>query len=491
MKSMNRRAVLRGLGGFCLALPFLELMQPRRAIAQPLTAPLKYLIAFGGTSTGMDSRDQVVPAAEGSLAGQLSRGLLPLGDEGVEDVTSIVTGLTIPWGSGASIPAGGRAIRFHAMTTCPLLSGMRSGGDQNESLQGATSDWLLAEKLAGPTAASRPVLSYRVQPAYYRGSNGTGGDRGLMSARVIDGKLQKVTPQFSAQVAYQDLFTGFIPPDPVEAEKAKRLLNRRKSIIDLVSGDTERLSKQLGAADRIRLERHFDELRGLEQRLEAIPLPDGSSCKILPDPGKDPAIGGAVENGDTGGYAGNGAWSDEETRAQVMVDLIHMAFTCDLSRVASLMFTYSQCFLNMNPIFGYPSDLHELGHYSVGGGDKGAAAVADGVAWHVKHFARLARKLRETQDVDGTTLLDNTAMVLVFEGGWGYDPEQDKEGTAHSSENMCVLVAGKAKGLNAGGGKHIRASGEHPAKVISTVMGALGGGTTLGEVSGTISGLVG
>lgn len=492
MNKTTRRAVLRGLGGFCVALPFLELLSAKRAgAADPTTPPLRYLVAFGGTSIGMESRDFVVPTATGSLVGNLTRGLQPLGDAGVEDVTSIVSGMKIPWGSGSNIPAGGRAVRFHSMTPNPMLSGMRSGSDDDETLQGATSDWILSETLAGPTASTRPVMSLRAQAAYYRGSNGTGGNRGLMSARMNGGKLEKITPQFSPQVAYQDLFTGFVPPDPAEAEKAKRLLNRRKSVIDLVSGDAERLAKRLGAADRIRLEQHFDELRGLENRLEAIPLSNGTTCKIITDPGNDPAIGGAVDNGDTGGYAGNGAWSDEEKRAQVMVDLLHMAFACDLSRVGSLMFTFSQCFLNMNPVYGYPSDLHELGHYSVGGGDKGANAVADGVAWHVKHFANLAKKLRDTQDVDGTNVLDNTAMVLTFEGGWGYDPEQDKQGTTHSSENMIAVVCGKAGGVNASGGKHIVAKDTHPAKVLTTVMQALGGPNTLGEVSGTVPGLVG
>src|SRR5690606_36053529 len=162
-------------------------------------------------------------------------------------------------------------------------------------------------------------------------------------------------------------------------------------------------------------------LRALENKLAALQPPSGSACELPTHPGTDPPIGGAVEAGDTGGYAAGGAWSDEDLRATVMVDLIHMAFACDLSRVASLMFTYAQCFLNMNPVWAYPSDLHELGHYSVGGGDTGANAVADGVAWHVDHWARLARKLRDTEDLDGTSILDNTAMVLTFEGGWGYD----------------------------------------------------------------------
>lgn len=490
-RTTTRRAVLRGLGGVCLALPFLELFRPHRAGAATPVAPKRYVVMFGGSSIGMDSRDMVAPASEGALdPANLTRGLLPLGDEGVTGDVSVVTGLEIPYGKDGSIPAGGRAIQWHSSSMCPLLSGVRSKNGDDESLQGETSDWLAAKTLAGPTADTRPVLSYRVQPAYYRGTNGTGGNRGLMSARIANGKLEKVTPQFSPHIAFEDLFTGFVPPDPEEAKAAQFLLNRRMSVIDLVKGDTERLLPKLGAADKVRLQRHFDELRALEKRLQATKLPDGTACKMLPDPGDDPPIGNAVENGDTSGYDAGGAWSDEEQRAITMVDLIHMAFVCDLSRVASLMFTYAQCFLNMKPVYGYPSDLHELGHYSMGGGDKGANAVADGVAWHVRHFARLVKKLRDTEDVDGSTLLDNTGMVLVFEGGWGYDPEQDKQGTAHSSENMVVLAAGHAGGLNAKGGVHVRAQGQHPVRVTNTVLGAVGVPDQLGEVSGTIDGLV-
>ena len=489
MKKTTRRAVLRGLGGICVGLPFLEVFQPKRASAAE--APLRYVVAFAGSSLGMSGMDSVVPASVGPIAGNLSRGLQPIADHGVEDAASWISNLQIDYGADGSIPAGGRAIPWHSSSTCPLLCGVRSAAAGDESLQGPTSDWIVANTIAGPTMASRPVLNYRVQAAFYRGSNGTGGDRGLMSMRDNGGTLEKVPPQFSPQIAFNDLFTGFIPPDPAEAAEAQFLLARRKSVIDLVRGDADNLIKRLGAADKIRMERHFDELRGLENKLQEVNLPDAPECQMLPDPGMDPPVGGAVENGDTDGYAGNGAWSDEETRAELMTDLIHMAFVCDLSRVSALMFTYAQCFLNMNPLYGHPSDLHELGHYSVGGGIDGANAMADGVAWHVGHVARLMAKLRDTTDVDGNTILDNTALVLLFEGGWGYDPEQNADGSAHSSENMGVFVGGRAGGLHAGGGQHIDGGGAHPVQVVNTVMGALGVSEELGEVSGTIPGLVG
>ncbi len=483
----SRRAVLQGLGGFCVALPFLEFFSSK-AHAHADGVPQRYMIGFGGCSTGGYGRDMIVPAAEGPLAGQLTRGLAPLGDLDMTDSVSIVSGLEIPYGSNP--PAGGRKVNWHATSLCPLFTGLRSNQD-NERLAGPTSDWIAADTLAGPTADTRPVLTYRVQPAYYRGENGTGGGRGIISARDNNGNLEQVTPQFSPQIAYQNLFSGFIPPDPEEAAKARALLNRRKSVIDLVRGDTERLLPKLGAADKIRLERHFDELRRLENRLEQVRLPDGTTCKILPDPGDDPEIGGAVDNGDEGGYASNGAYSNEELRATLMMDFIHMAYACDLSRVASVCYTYSQCFLNMNPLYNHASDLHELGHFAVGGGDDGANAMADGLAWHIKHFAALAKRLKDTQDVDGSSILDNTAMVLAFEGGWGYDPEQDRQGSPHSSENMVMLVAGKAGGLNASGGRHIRAPGQHPTRAINTALKAVGVDHEMGEVAGTIADLIG
>src|SRR5262249_55759578 len=151
---------------------------------------------------------------------------------------------------------------------------------------------------------------------------------------------------------------GFVPPDPAEAAKAQFLLARRKSVVDLVGNDAEALLPKLGAADKKRMQRHFDELRALEKRLEALTLPDAPACKLRDDPGDDPPIGAAVENGmqgTGGGYDSTNAYSGEEQRATVLVDLIHMAFACDLSRVANLMFTYAQCFLNMNPLYKYPS----------------------------------------------------------------------------------------------------------------------------------------
>lgn len=484
---ISRRTLLRGAAGFAMALPALEIMSTARAGGGG--APRRYFLGFAGTSTGFPGFDYDLVRPDNVGAGyDIKRALQPLSDLGIAGDVSIVTDMEIPWGDAGSVPAGGRVRNWHAKSVAPLISGVRGADDGNERAQGPTSDQIAADAIGEDTLFR--LLNYRVQAAYYRGSNGDGGDRGRISYRDLDGDLVPQDPTHSPRAAYETLFTGFQPPDPEEAALVLAQLRRRKSAVDLVLEDADSLTAKLGAADRIRMERHFDELRELEMRLNQIQPPTEGACTLLPDPGEDPPIGNAVENGDTGGYENNGAYSDEEGRAELLTDLIAMAFTCDLTRVGSLMYTMAQCFLNANPLFGAASDIHELGHFGVGGGETGLNAVSDGVAWHVHHFGRLVQKLRDTQEVDGSTLLDNTAAILLFEGGWGYDPESGEELNVHSSENMPALVAGYAGGLNPDGGVHLPNPGGHPTEIINTALRAVGMDHEMGEVSGVVDGLL-
>lgn len=60
--------------------------------------------------------------------------------------------------------------------------------------------------------------------------------------------------------------------------------------------------------------------------------------------------------------------------------------------------------------------------------------------------------------------------------------------SAHSTENMAMLVAGGGGGLQRG--LHLKATGKHPAQVLLTALCALGSTqTSFGEVSGEIAGL--
>ena len=126
------------------------------------------------------------------------------------------------------------------------------------------------------------------------------------------------------------------------------------------------------------------------------------------------------------------------------------------------MFTMFQSHMNVYALTGQKCDLHELGH----NGDpasKGTLAVSKMIAWHMKHFAYLIAKLRDTTEGAGS-LLDNVALVFLHEGGHGLDTATGEKNSTHSTENMACLIAGRAGGLK--GGQHVAATGKHPANVL-------------------------
>ncbi len=476
---LNRRSFLRGLGGFGVALPALEIMgRSSSARAQAAAIPKRYVVAYGGTSTGgLEGTDLVTPSKLGP-GYDLPYGLKPIGELAVQDEISVITGLKLPWDTGAGVPAGGRPVQYHGATAVPQLCGVRLT-TRDGGAEGPTSDQIAADAIGGDTP--HRLLAYRVQPINYAGGSG-GGNRGRMSWR---GPGMPEDPIASPRLAYQSLFSGFTPPDPKDAAAAQFELRRRKSVLDLVRASTEALVPKLGRADQLRLERHLAEVRSLELRLDQIGDLAGGGCQLPKSPGDDPPIGNSHTVTDNQlHYTPNAGYSNEELRAETLTDMVVMAFTCDASRVCALMYSMTQCFMSMFPLYGHESDMHELGH-----GAGSLQDMTDGIAWHVKHFARLVAKLRDAKEVDGSSLLEHSALTLLFEGGHGYDPETNDANDAHSTENMIALSAGRAGGLKQG--QHIVAPGKHPSQVVLTALNAVGVPGGLGEVTGAIPELAG
>lgn len=472
-----RRSFLRGAAGAAVALPWLELFQPRKASAAD-KPPLRYVVSFMGTSLGGDG-DPVpnlfVPNKVGADY-DLKVATKPLGDLGVQDQVSIVSGLRVPIGG----PTGYSG--FHAGPVSAILTGVANSG--NSTVMGTSSDEIVADAWEGQTKFRS--LRFRVQVNGYAG--GPYKVRDSISYRRDGGsESRKLDMEASPAAAYRALFFGFTPPanDEARAQREFEIASRR-SVLDLVRGQTEPLVKRLGGADRIRMEQHLDEIRDLENRLSAVSPVLAGECKSPVDPGKDPAIGGDVakDSNATPIFGLNAGYSGEEERAQAFTALLHMALVCDLTRVATLQYTMAQSFMNMYYILGYKTDLHQMSHF--GAGRPTTTKVSEGIAWHVKHFASLIKKLHETPEGNGS-VLDNCALALLPEGGHGAG--QDNL-FAHSCENMAVLVAGGAGGLRRG--LHLQAAGKHPAMVLVSLMNAVGLPIDkLGNVNGAVAGLRG
>ncbi len=474
--TLSRRAILRGLGSVAIGLPVLDAMLDGNgeAFADQTPLPQRFFIGFMGQSLGADGDTTPslwVPNKYGANY-DLKTALAPIA--GVQSLVSMVSGLKIPWAAGGAIPAGGRSDNFHIQSLCPLLTGMRNLSSTNGSLAGASSDQIVAEAIGG--AQKFKSLGYRVQADWYLDVSAPYG-RDIISAR-IDQQTKKpvlIPAQVSPKAAFDELFQSGAPTDPAAKAHAEFLLKQRKSILDLVDKRTTRLVGRLGGADQVKMQQHLDEIRDLERRVNALPPVYTATCVVPQNPGTDPPIGG-MQSGTT--FDPTKGYSNEETRSQVFSDLVHMAFVCDLTRSVALQYTMAQSHLNLYPaIGGKPLDVHELGH----SGKSVDMHMAH--AWHAKHFAYLVQKLNSTPEGKGT-LIDNTVLLLVNEGGHGFDPESNNAVSSHSTEAMAVLIAGKAGGLKTG--THIDGSGRHPVQVINSAMKAVGVAKDLGEVTGII-----
>lgn len=487
---ISRRAMIRGAGGVAITLPPLEIMFDRHGTAYGAATPVpkRYLVCFGGTALGGDGdpvHNDYVPNTVGRNY-DLKSALAPLAS--VKDEVSVVSGLQIPTANGGAVPAAGRRDDFHVSSLSPLLAGVRS--PEGTAAAGPTSDQLVAATIAGSTPFK--TLAYRIQAEWYLSVSAPYG-RDILSykpASTANGKPIPVPPVVSPKAAFDALFSNFMPPDNAE-ERAKQdfLLRSRRSVLDLVGGRVQKLmsNPKLGRADHERLQRHLDEVRDLERQISAVPPVGTATCQRPANPGADPPLGGAqgVDADGNNTYGTNLGYSNEEQRARIFCDLVHMAFTCDLSRVGTLMFTMFQSHMNMYALTGAKCDLHEIGH----NGDpaqKGTLAVSKAIAWHMKHFAYLVAKLRDTPEGAGR-LLDNCAILFLHEGGHGLDTATGKTNSTHSTENMACLIAGRAGGLKPG--QHVVAAGKHPANVVASAMKAVGLPATLGEVSGEIPAL--
>lgn len=493
--TLDRRAMLLGAGA-ALSLPFMEAMTGKRARAAPGDTPKRFVFVYCGippVGEGVDGKtgkpiQYVLPDAAGPLSAAFKLGLEPLEAAGLRPQTTVISNMRIPRtgsGNGRRYGSGG----FHYETMGPIVSGTSDLTNKFSRYSlGPSCDWLLAQQVGAETRL--PSLVYMVQSAAFSGYT-----LDYISYKPRTGKYDPMwepptlrnDPIVSPRAAFEQLFTGFTPktgtePPPVDPESL-----RRREILKRVQASYAKLQPKLGSGDKLRLDEHVANIQSLEQRVNALidtkPITT-SACVIPSTPGPDPAT--------------SANYADEDARAAAYVDLIHMAFACDLSRVVSFEMTSSMSGIVLPTSLGItyrnwdgsalkPAPLHEATH---GQGDN--LTVAECIRWHMKHVAALAKKLRDTPEGTGT-MLDNTAIVFVMEAGLGNTRLESGsivgERPPHTSEGMCALIVG-GKNLGMQLGQHIVATDQHPSSVILTAMKAVSPAiTALGEIKTEIAGL--
>ncbi|WP_153559045.1 DUF1552 domain-containing protein [Roseimaritima sediminicola] len=372
LRKLDRRTILRG-AGVSMTLPWLSAMQ--RACAAPGDAagpPRRFVSMTLGLGLLGDNLNPRQAGRDYELSPYL---------EGVADLRDAFTVV-----SGSSHPGvkGGHRAEASLLTANPAGS---SGNAKNS----ISLDQLMAKHLGDATRFPSLVLA----------SSGSNSPSYTETGAMI--------PALSSP---SKLFEQLFVDDAVGRQQQQvRRARHGRSIMDLVSEDARRLSGQLGAGDRRRLDQYFSSVRDLEQRLAK-----SEAWARRPKPEVDREK--PVDIGNSNDFIG---------RQKLMSDMICLALQTDSSRFISYHLGGSGGVL---PIAGVKAGYHALSHH--GKDEDKLAQLAIVETEIIAAWGEMLRKLAAVEE-DGGTLLDHTSVLLTSNLG---------NASNHDNRNMPVLLAG-------------------------------------------------
>ncbi|MEO0415128.1 MAG: DUF1552 domain-containing protein [Verrucomicrobiota bacterium] len=382
-KTLSRRTILRGLGA-SMALPALEIMQPRVRAATAAAAPLR--TAFFYIPNGV-----VQSAWNPSETGKgfaLSPTLQPL--ESVREHIALYSNLDrikVPGTDG------------HAQAcTCWLSSAAPDELSPAGYPLQTTLDQLIANETGKHTAFRSLELSCNPyednrESIYFDNISWYG--HGHVARSVRDPKA-----------VFSRLFA-------VEEQMANR------SVLDLVLGEAKSLHRELGRQDQEKLDEYLQSVRTVEVQIERLKERQSEIDSLQLAPPTKP-------------------WQamTREEFIQMMGDLMILALQTDLTRVASLMTGPERWGspLKVQELFSKDIQHHSMSHQQGKQEVRRELEALD--RFHVQQFATLVEKMKAVKEGDGT-LLDSMMFVL----GSGIS-----SGDIHVYNNLPTLVAGHAGG---------------------------------------------
>lgn len=397
---LSRRHLLRGLGSAAIGLPLLDAMRSDRARAGGLEGPKRLIIMY--TPNGTVPKN-FWPTGSGEDF-TLSPILTPLAAH-KQDLL-IVGSLDLmssKKGPGDAHQKGTGS----CLTGSPLLEG-DFAGDGGQSAGWASSisvDQAVANHVGHETPFASLELGVAVQ------------DPANVGARICyRGPGQPLPPENSPYAAYKRLFGDSIA-DPMAVE---RRAARRRSVLDLVGDQHRALRDRVSGDDREKLHNHLTAIEEIRGRLDTSVINFEGECQPL-DQG-EPLDPNLVSN------------MPEIGRLQM--DLMAMAMACDITRVATIMWTRSVA----GHVFSFADPDIVEGHHSLAHkGPEDTPKVAQNTAintWYAEQLAYLIARLKAIPEGDGS-VFDNTVILWTNE---------QARGNTHSREDMPYVLAGSAGG---------------------------------------------
>ncbi|MDA0802812.1 MAG: DUF1552 domain-containing protein [Planctomycetota bacterium] len=422
MNQPHRRLMLHGLAG-AIALPWLEsvtraaaaLGTPLRpASARAMTAAASGApptrMAFFFLPNGVDYEDwHPRQAAVADAALPISPTLAPL--QSMRSRITVIAGL-----NHHNAKALGDGPGDHARSAACFLTGAHPRKTAGSDIHaGVSVDQVAARTLGLETPLPSLELGLEASP---RSGNCDSGYSCAYSGNIAWAAPDRPLPKLvRPRAAFERLFmmSGATP------QERQRRLALRKSILDLAGDEVKRLGKAVSGNDRERLDQYLESIRAVERRIEAAER--APKNRDLP----------AVET------IPSDAPRDFSTHAQMLAEIMVLAFKTDQTRVATFMLG-NEGSNRTFPELGISEAHHHLTHHS------GDATMIDSVRrinLHQSEFLAtvLARMSKEREG--STSLLDHT--IIVYAGAIS-------DGNRHDHDSLPVLVAGgEAAGLRHSG----------------------------------------
>jgi len=373
LTSLNRRAFLRA-GGVALALPALDWMRRGSAAAEAAKPPKR--MVFICTSLGLHA-PFLIPQESGRVYKPTP--YLEIIDQHRERYT-VFSGLSHPDQAGAN----GHTSEQTWLTSVrrPGLGGFRNA---------ISVDQLAAEQIGVETRFPSLQLS-----------TGGNGSQSYTRSGVMVPAESKPSKVFAKL---------FLDGTPDEIGKQVRNLRQGRSILDAVSGETKRLERRIGTADRERLDEYLSSVREMETRLAK-----SEEWAQKPKPKIDAKAPDDI--------------ADERDligRMGLLMDLIPLAVQTDSTRLITVLVQGRN---DVPTVPGVTIDHHNLSHHGQDPAKIEQLKLIETALF--RGFNGLLTKMTAKTEA-GASLLDNT--MVVFGSNLG-------NANSHDTRNLPIVFAG-------------------------------------------------
>jgi Protein of unknown function (DUF1552) len=399
-KHLSRRTFLHG-AGVTMALPFLEAMLPAQTSVSAAKTRFAGIFFPHGMAPGY-----WVPKAEGSNF-ELPFIMQPLAP--FRNQVVILSGLH----AKSAEPPPGVTGSDHFVAAA-YLSATKPKKTTGADVQvDTTIDQLIAEKIGQETLL--PSLQLAVEDPGASSSCGEGYSCAYTNSISWSSPTKNLPMELNPQVVFERLFG-----DGSDSEQRAARRRQQRSVLDMVMHSLSRLQKQIGPADRARLDQYAEDIREIERRMDLAAKASADTPSIDVPAGVPEAF-------------------DEHIKLQF--DLTALAFQGDMTRVATLL--GARDLTNRSyPVSGTATGFHGGSHHA-----ENPEKIADYAKinrYHVQMFVYFLDKLKSIPEGDGT-LLDHS--VLLYGSNMGNSNQ-------HQHYDVPHILAGGASG-KLQGGRHL------------------------------------